>query len=163
MFTKPVSLPESLSRGPPKCECDFSLLHAAAAVVVRVLSFYSTTLSLAPRSPNRRASLHRCGALTSLLRARTGLGLCLSHRLTVMGSADAQYQSTLTGATFFKRLDLSWNLIIFLYSPANSIKQYLSCITLMCLNGILRKLPIHSNLSETLSEVSWYFNNNFAS
>lgn len=46
--------------------------------------------SLAPRSPNRRASLHRRCALTSLLRARTGLGLCLSHRLTVVCSVEAQ-------------------------------------------------------------------------
>lgn len=64
--------------------CLFTLLH-----------------TLAPRSPNRRASLHRSGALTSLLRARTGLCLCLSHLLTVICSVDAQYQLTPRAAAFF--------------------------------------------------------------
>lgn len=43
------------------------------------VSCLPTEHSLAPRLANRRASRHCHCALTSLLRARTGLGLCLSH------------------------------------------------------------------------------------
>lgn len=76
----------------------FSSRHAAAAVVFVAVSLVTVPLSSAPRAPNRRASMHRRGALTSLLRARTGLGLCLCQRPTVMSGGEAQRDLTWTEA-----------------------------------------------------------------
>lgn len=66
--------------------------------------------TLAPRAPNRRASMHRRGALTSLLRARTGLRPCLSERPTVMSGVEAQWDLTWTAArtfVFYQTLSIS--------------------------------------------------------
>lgn len=74
-----ISYPKSLLRQPGNCRWVFGSVHAVLAVVfvVGVLPFSPS--SFLPSLPNRSASPHRRCALTSLLRARTGLELCLSH------------------------------------------------------------------------------------
>lgn len=76
-----VSLPEWFSRTSPK---SLSLSFCGCSCCCfRCLVFFTvqSSLLLRARSPNRRASLHRRCAMTSLLRARTGPWLCLCRRV----------------------------------------------------------------------------------